>query len=92
MTAERDKAFAEWRRAAAAVSKTFDDWNKATNERGRDKAIADFKECFPVAEEAYAEVVRLDKLQQQFLKDELIEKLDRDALEEKIQERRDANY
>jgi len=85
MKAERDKAFAEWRRAAAAVSKTFDDWNKATNERGRDKAIADFKECFPVAEEAYAEVVRLDALHRQFLRDELIEKLKEEERHEKSQ-------
>jgi hypothetical protein len=62
MKEAREQAFAEWRRAAAAVSKTFDDWNKATDEQGKDKAIADFKEHFPVAEEAYAEVVRLDKL------------------------------
>jgi pterin-4a-carbinolamine dehydratase len=92
MTAERDKAFAEWRMATAALLKTFEDWDKAIDAQGKVKAQADFDKHFPVWEEAYANFVRLDKLQQQFLKDELIEKLDREALEEKIQARRDADY
>ena len=92
MTAERDKAFAEWRRAVDAVFKAFDDWDKATDEEGRDGAKADFGKHFPIWAEAQAKFMRLDKLQQQFLRDELIEKLDREALEEKIQARRDADY
>jgi len=92
MTAERDRAFAEWRRVTAAVSKSFQDWGNATDEEGRDKAKADFDKHFPMWTPAYADFVRVNALEQQFLKDELIEKLDRETLEEKIQERRDANY
>jgi hypothetical protein len=59
---ERDKAFTEWRRASAAVLKAFDDWDKATDEQGKDKARADFDKHFPVWAEAQAEFIRLDKL------------------------------
>ena len=62
MKEAREQAYAEWRRASAAVLNAFDDWDKATDEEGRDKARADFDKNFPVWAEAQAEFIRLDKL------------------------------